>query len=249
MQTGGPNRRAQLVSFSGIDGAGKSTQISTLRAKLEESGARVRLITFWDDVATLTRLREVTGHKVFKGDKGVGTPDAPIHRRDKNVRSRLMTVIRLGLYLSDAVSLRRVVKRAVASGADVVICDRYAYDELANLTLRHRGIRAYVRLIMKLVPKPDVSYLLDADPIQARARKPEYPLDFLYTSREAYLRLSQLVGGITIIPPMPIPDVQREVLSRIADDRFRTGLIPEWEEQGSCDRPARIEESDAHPAA
>jgi thymidylate kinase len=249
MKTGGPHRRAQLVSFSGIDGAGKSTQIGALRAKLEESGARVRLITFWDDVATLTGLREVTGHKVFKGDKGVGSLGAPINRRDKNVRSRLMTAIRLGLYLSDAVSLRRVLKKAVASEADVVICDRYAYDELANLTLRHPAIRAYVRLIMKIVPRPDVSYLLDADPILARARKPEYPLDFLYTSREAYLSLSQLVGGITIIPPMPIPDVQREILSRIANDGFRSRLIPEWEEQPSCDRPAQLPESDAHPAA
>ena len=65
---------------------------------------------------------------------------------------------------------------------------------------------------MTFVPKPHVSYVLDADPVQARARKPEYPLEFLYFSRASYMTLSELVGEMTIIPPMPVQDVEREVL-------------------------------------
>lgn len=204
--------RCKFVSFSGMDGAGKSTQIAALRIRLEEAGLRVQLITFWDDVARLTHLREMSGHTLFKGDKGVGTPAAPINRRDKNVRSWLMTWIRLGLYFVDAVSLRIVIEKALRSNTDFVICDRYIYDELANLSLRNPVARVYVRLIMGFVPKPHISYFLDADPVQARARKPEYPLDFLYTSRASYLSLSDLVGGITIIAPMPVIDVERQVL-------------------------------------
>jgi hypothetical protein len=56
--------------------------------------------------------------------------------------------------------------------------------------------------------------LLDADPLLARARKPEYPLDFLYANRQAYLELADLVDGITVIAPMPIKDVARRVLER-----------------------------------
>jgi len=211
METG---TRRTFVSFSGIDGAGKSTQIEALRARLEGIGLRVRVLTFWDDVACLTSLRETSGHHLFGGDRGVGRPDAPINRRDKNVRSRAMTLVRLCLYLMDAFSLRRQVRRALTSNVsnvDFLICDRYAWDELANLTLRNPLIRTYVRLVMKLIPRPDVTYLLDADPIQARARKPEYPLDFLYTCREAYLTLSELGAGLTVIPPMSVPEVSREV--------------------------------------
>ena len=48
--------------------------------------------------------------------------------------------------------------------------------------------------------------------MQARARKPEYPVDFLYNSRESYLMLSGLIGGMTLIPPMPEEDVKRKIL-------------------------------------
>lgn len=225
------NRRCRFVSFSGIDGAGKSTQIENLRARLTEAGLEVRLITFWDDVATLTGLREASGHTLFKGDKGVGTPSAPINRRDKNVRSGFMSAVRLGLYCLDAASLRKVVRNALRSDADFLICDRYIYDELANLTLSNPAIRAYVRSIVKFTPKPDIIYLLDADPDQARARKPEYPLDFLYTCRQSYLSLSELIGGVTVIPPMSIQEVGRRVLNPVLDLLSSDGIPLEQAEE------------------
>lgn len=205
----------RLVSFSGIDGAGKSTQITNLRAHLEAEGLRVTLITFWDDVATLKRLREEAGHKVFQGDRGVGTPEAPIERRDKNVRSPLMTMVRLGMYFLDALSLRRIARRALRAGADLVIFDRYLYDELANLNLRNPAIRLYIRLLAASVPRPDPAFVLDADPVQARSRKPEYPLDFLHLCRNSYLQLSALLGSITVIPPLPLEAAKTEVVRMV----------------------------------
>lgn len=217
--------RTNLASFSGIDGAGKSTQIEALRAQLESDGRKVVLVRFWDDIAMLTRLREGAGHTIFKGDKGVGTPSAPIERRDKNVSSWAMTGVRLFIYFLDAVSVRGAVKKALSSGADLVIFDRYMYDELANLTLRNPAMRAYARLIMALVPRPDVSYVLDADPLEARARKPEYPLEFLCTNRQSYQTLSDLIGGMTVIPAMPVEDVKLAVF-RHALEHFSFRIPP-----------------------
>lgn len=211
MSSSSNRNSAWLVSFSGIDGAGKSTQIDNLCARLREAGLQIQLLTFWDDVATLKSIREGAGHKIFGGDKGVGSPEAPIHRRDKNVRSPMMTLVRMGMYFLDALSLRRVARRALRSGVDVVVFDRYLYDELANLNFNRRAIRMYLRFLARLVPRPDVSFVLDADPVQAHKRKPEYPLDFLFENRSAYLRLSELLG-MTVIPPMPIEEAKQAVV-------------------------------------
>ncbi|HEX4065039.1 MAG TPA: thymidylate kinase [Acidobacteriaceae bacterium] len=233
----------RLISFSGIDGAGKSTQIAHLQGVFEAAGQRVKIVTFWDDVAVLKRLREDAGHRVFRGDKGIGTPEAPIERRDKNVRSPAMTLIRLGMYCLDAISLRRIARRALHSGADVVIFDRYLYDELANLNLSSRAMCAYVRALARLVPRPDPALILDADPVAARARKPEYPLDFLHLCRNSYLRLSEILGGLAIIAPAPVPAVKREVErqartgARRAALRIETASSPQNETDEPKARP------------
>ena len=193
----------------------------------------------------LTGLREEAGHRIFHGDKGIGHPSAPINRRDKNVKSWPMTWIRLFVYFLDALSLRFAVNKALRSDADLVIFDRYTYDELANLTLGNPVIRAYVRLIMKFIPIPDISYLLDADPVKARARKPEYPLEFLHSNRQSYLDLNDLVGRMTVIPPMAVQDVKHEVLRHALKDlTFSVNQTPTPSEQladNSFADPARLD--------
>ena len=208
--------KIRSVSFSGVDGAGKTTQIDNLCAFLTEQGMRYRVFRFWDDIARLTNVREGTGHKVFKGEKGIGSPDRPINRRDKNVRGFPMTCIRMFLYLVDALSTRKVFRSAMRSDVDFVIFDRYTYDELANLNLRNAVVRAYVRFIMALVPRPDISFLLDADPYAARARKPEYPVDFIRLNRQAYFDLNRVVGGLTVVEPMAIEDAKKQVVGPVA---------------------------------
>lgn len=245
--------RTKLISFSGIDGSGKSTQIQILCTRMMEMGLRVQVIQFWDAVATFTRFREVASHTLFKSEKGIGTSSAPVRRRDKNVRSWPMTGVRLCLYLADAVSASFVVKRALHSGNDVAIFDRYIYDQLANLNLKNPFMRAYAGLIMNFVPRPDISYLLDADPLQARARKPEYPLDFLYICRASYMALCAVIGGITVIPAMPVQSVEQEVLKHALNALSCPGAqsrkASNMEALENLAEKARMDESYTRPSA
>jgi thymidylate kinase len=206
-------RRPHLVSFSGVDGSGKSTQIEAAVGYLREAGFRVRVLRFWDDIAVLGRFREGASHTLFRSEKGIGAPGKPVQRRDKNVRSWPMTVVRLFLYGLDAVHLAYVAAAAPSQDVDFVIMDRYLYDELANLNLKKSANRAYVRTLLKLVPRPDVAFLLDADPAQARARKPEYPVEFVQSNRESYLALAALARNIEIVEPLSVQQV-REVVRR-----------------------------------
>jgi len=218
-----PRSRSILVSFSGLDGSGKSTQIENLRATLAAQGYSTRLLAFWDNVVVFTRYRESFVHAVYKSQQGVGAPGKPVERRDKNVRRWYLSLIRHGLYFADALHLAwvlaRVRARRQSAGSpdgpdvlDVLILDRYIYDELANLPLANPLTRIYVRLVAALVPRPDVAFLLDADPEAARARKPEYPVDFMHKCRAAYKELARLLGNITIIPPLNLAEAKQRVV-------------------------------------
>jgi len=66
-------------------------------------------------------------------------------------------------------------------------------------------------MVSAFVPRPDIAYLLDADPADARARKPQYPAEFMHLCRNAYLRLAGILGGMTVIPPVPLAEAQRQV--------------------------------------
>src|SRR5436305_6630387 len=210
MPSNHPRRGAILVSFSGVDGSGKSTQIENLRAQLEARGLRTRLLAFWDNVVVGCGVREGFVHKAYGSQRGVGAPGKPVERRDKNVRRWYLTLLRYILYFADALHLAWVA-RARRRDCDVLIFDRYIYDELANLPLASRLTRWYVRLITALVPRPNIAYLLDADPDAARERKPEYPVEFMRQCRRAYKDLALMLRSLTFIPALPLEDAKARV--------------------------------------
>lgn len=202
-----------LISFSGLDGSGKSTQIENLRERLTVAGLNVVLLAFWDDIVVGKKYREGFVHTVYKSEKGIGAPGKPVQRRDKNVRAWYLTLARHFLYLVDAVHLRLVLRKALASQVNVIIMDRYIYDELANLPLQNKLTRAFVKLIQRLVPQPDLPYLLDTDVEAAHARKPEYPVDFMHKCRGAYFRLAHILGTLVLIPALPLNEAKEAVVT------------------------------------
>jgi thymidylate kinase len=204
-----------IVSFSGIDGAGKSTQIRELQFWLRQCGMRTKLVAFWDDVVAFRRFREFISHVAFKGDRGVGTPERPLNRRDKNVTAWPVTAMRFCFYIVDAVCLYLTVRATSKRSTDVVIFDRYIYDELANLSFDSRVTRIFASMVLKVVRTPDVAYVLDADPDAARERKPEYPLSFLRRNREAYIHLAELARNITVVASDSVEMTQAKIRQTI----------------------------------
>src|SRR5262249_15969555 len=185
-------RKTLLISFSGLDGSGKSTQIANLVRVLHASGYRTKQLAFWDNVVVGSRYREGFVHKAYKSQRGIGVPGKPVERRDKNVRRWYLTVARHLLYLADAIHLRFRGGGARRSGANVIILERYIYEERANLPLSSGFTRAFARFVNWLAPTPDIAYLLDADPDAARERKPEYPVAFMRECRRSYKSLAAL---------------------------------------------------------
>jgi thymidylate kinase len=212
-----------LISFSGIDGAGKSTQIEKLCEYLSEAGLPVTRLAFWDNVVAVPGLRASFSHKFLHSDGVVGAPGKPANRNDKNAQKWYLTIARSVLFLTDAMNLRRVVRKTRSKNSGVIVFDRYIYDQLATLPLHRSVARAYARLLLRIAPAPDIAYVLDAIPEAARERKPEYPLDFMHKYRSSYLRLRD-IAGLTLIAALSKSEVHRAItneLQRCTDSRVQ----------------------------
>jgi thymidylate kinase len=220
--------RPFLITFSGIDGAGKTTQIEHLSSYLEKQGLRVLRLSFWDDVAVWSNFRAGVGHQtVDSGPRDRLAERSFTPKNNKHVRKWYLTGARSGLYLLDVFRLHRLLASPSVRDSDVVIFDRYIYDQTANIDSPSRAARLYGKLLVQQAPAPDLAFVLDASPAEAFARKPEYPLEFMHRNRRTFLRLRELVPELIIISDGVENDVKSKIFAHVRCSRLMGDTSPE----------------------
>jgi len=135
-----------FITFEGIEGTGKSTQIALLKARLEAMGRRVRLTCEPGGSRIGAELRRVL---------------LSLENRDLCPRTELF------LYLADrAQHVAQVVRPALAKG-EIVLCDRFA-DSTVAYQAYGRGLDAELLHGLNTLAVdglwPDLTILLDIDP-------------------------------------------------------------------------------------
>jgi thymidylate kinase len=220
--------RPFLITFSGIDGAGKTTQIELVSSYLEKQGLRVLRLSFWDHVAVWSKMRAGVGHRAVDF---LPAEQAAVHsfapKNSKHIRKWYLTAVRSGLYMLDIVRLHRLLVSRHIRDSDVVIFDRYIYDQIANVYSQSFAARTYGKILSKLTPAPDLAFILDASPSAAFARKPEYPLEFMYRNRQNFLHLRELVPQLIVISDAAAEDVTNEIYIHIGRTRLAEGISAE----------------------
>jgi len=221
MRRGRPVR----VSFSGLDGAGKTLQIDALVAAVagDHTVEVIWLPTkVWPE-SLLNRLpagfRSRLGPKrtaVLRApEAGSGRPRVTRGLGDV-VRSFLWLMIATFAAVSVGVSLRR---RASRTGADVLVLDRYRLDSLVKLHFWYaEASAAWLSTVVRaLAPAPDVEILLRVNPEVAFARKPEQ-WSVAQLSKQAGLYDRFAAGPLQVVTlnaEADVEDIAREVRTRV----------------------------------
>ena len=95
----------------------------------------------------------------------------------------------------------------------LVIFDRYIYDLLVDSKrVRYGGPVWMLRLLARVVPRPELVILLDAPPEVLWSRKQEVTFDEVGRQRNAYLSLvKELPSAVVINASQPLPNVLHDV--------------------------------------
>jgi thymidylate kinase len=217
-----------LITFSGLDGAGKSTLIEWLRTRLEAQGLPVAVFHMNDHVGLYAYLRAARDLAVGPNAPApAGAPptraEAEGVRRVKPLLRRLRNAVvwnkplRRWIYLLDLAVFfcyRLVIEKARGR---VLIMDRYFYDTLVDVSDGRRWF--WVRLLERITPTPAVPVFLDIGPEESYRRKGEYSVGYLRRRYRAYRQVFEWVPSAVHVVNTDL-DATRVVLWRSVSQRI-----------------------------
>jgi len=205
----------KLITFEGIDGSGKSTQIQLLEAEFEKLGISYK--TF----------REPGGTKLSEKIRAILLDKENIELYS-NAESLLFAAARAQLTAEQ-------IKPAITKG-EFVICDRFTDSTIAYQGYG-RGLNINNLELMNTIATdgliPDITFILDIDPQKATERlKTVNPdrmeaagIDFFKKIRQGYCQIREQNQSrcIVIDGEKPQKDISKEI-HHIIMERFKKEL-------------------------
>ena len=167
-----------LVTLSGTHGTGKSTHAGRAYYLLNNSGYKFSYIRHQD-------LIDPFGFILRRTARFLGFSQTNQLERLKPVRVLWSIYFLLVYYplLAGGIKLRRSLGYSV-------VADRYVYD----LIVAFWGARMRTpaeHLLVWIMPRPDISFFLDADINRILSERPEHTADFIQTEKKLYDTLGE----------------------------------------------------------
>ncbi len=191
-----------LITFSGVDGAGKSTIIEHTKREVEKK-LRKRVIVIRHRPSILPILSAYSHGKATAEQRAAST----LPRQGKN-KSTLSSILRFGYYYVDYLFGQFYIYLKYVLRGHVVLYDRYYFDFIND------GVRSNIRLPKwftragyTFLMQPNLNFFLYAKPEVILARKKELDYDTINSLTQDYLSLFQDLGKGSVEQYMPIENV------------------------------------------
>jgi len=207
-------KKSLILIFSGMDGTGKSTHAKALKEKFEELGIPCEIVwTRWRPSTTYPFMGLVYVLKRWR-------------RKDYH-KSKILRKIWAYLTILDFVYFHLFKIKPHLIRGNVVICDRYIYDHIADLM--HDGLynENAVKLLLKLIPNPNVSFIFNVPVNIAMVRKTdtqdvlniwrfeESAEEYLIEQRENYLRVAKSLNIPVIDATRDFEELHEEIYKQV----------------------------------
>jgi|SRR3989344_3758548 len=189
-----------IISFIGTDGAGKSTIITELKKRLEQNQQdqplTVKNAYFgWKPFLPTTKLLSFILKKknyqiADKMNSKNNSKNAPTESKKFSLFQEIMLCYYYLEYLSRYI-FQLKLSLYKTKGKTITLVDRYFYDMYAHY--RYAEHSRIFPLLLKMMPKPDLTVFLTVDIQTAKERKPEMNLELLQEHYQRYHQLSTLI--------------------------------------------------------
>lgn len=184
------NPPGKIITFSGVDGAGKSTIISKMVQKIEN-----------DFDKNVVVLRHRPGILPILSSYKYGKQEAEKRAADRMPRqgsnkSSLGSIFRFGYYYMDYLFGQFYVRAKYTSKGYYVLFDRYYFDFVADMKRSNIQLpRGLTKWFYRFVQKADLNFFLYAKPEVILARKQELDAESINTLTADYLSLFEEFNG------------------------------------------------------
>lgn len=214
--------KGQVITLSGIDCAGKSTQINLLMEHLRHSGKKpVYLWTRGGYTGPFNVLKGVVRH--IMGKKAL--PSGRNKEREKVIKKPWVRNLWLTLAIVDLLFVYGVYIRLIRISGRVIVADRYLWDTWIDFRLNFPEVNIDRWLLWKalkfLAPKPDHAFLLlipVEESIRRAGQKDEPFPDSEETlkKRLGYYRKLSLAACWSVLDCMrPVEEIANEITENI----------------------------------
>ncbi len=214
-----------LITFSGLDGSGKSTLVDCLKESLEKQDQRVAVSHMNYDIGVYSVVRFLARKVTGRSDNGGHAPrDQAFAGNYSSGRAKLRYKlvwnkgIRMVIYPFDVLIFLGYRFYVETVKREILIMDRYFYDTLVDVTGSRRSFR--LSFLSWLTPKPNLPVYLDVSAEEAFSRKQEYSVEYLNGRRLSYQKLIRNFPGILVLSTNYDLDTTRLKLTNAIRERM-----------------------------